>query len=133
MLDHVVIGRNRYVSLRERGTGVRGSLTAAMNVEITVVLPQTGYYCVRTSTTQEQVTKDKRCSCGGTAEQPCTHIRAVMMYSKRRRTGTASGASPTLGPIPDSCPHLCGARHPASRPLALRPPARALLAVARGR
>ncbi len=77
--------------------------------EITVVLPQTGYYCVRTSTTQEQVTKDKRCSCGGTAEQPCTHIRAVMMYLQAGgEPAQPPEASPTLGPIPDSCP-ICAA------------------------
>jgi hypothetical protein len=92
----------------------------------TVVTPKVGFYVVtivdRTLGVQMRfVGKDKRCSCGGTAQRPCRHIRAVTDYLRQggKRAPEAGEESATLrlreksdgGPpsgTPMTCP-LCGA------------------------
>ncbi len=77
--------------------------------ELTVVLPQIGYYCVSTATAQEQVTKDKRCTCGGTTTQPCTHIRAVALYLQAGGIPAPPAEQcPSAHTLSDSCP-ICSA------------------------
>lgn len=49
------------------------------------VVPQVGRYIVQrkngsNNTVSRVVTKDKKCSCGGSAENPCSHIEAVKAY-----------------------------------------------------
>lgn len=60
------------------------------------VTPKSGYYQVH----DYRVTKDKRCTCGGTASHPCDHIQAVAVYL--REGGPRASESTSV------CP-LCGA------------------------
>jgi hypothetical protein len=54
--------------------------------DTTKVTPQIGHYVVSTvdrwGVHTHRVGKDKRCTCGGWAEEPCRHIRAVTTYLK---------------------------------------------------
>jgi hypothetical protein len=49
-------------------------------VEVKVVRTLIGRYLVRNSWPRRVVTKNKRCSCGGSAWNPCVHIDAVRNY-----------------------------------------------------
>jgi hypothetical protein len=58
------------------------------------------------------VTKDKACTCGGSAQQPCPHIDAVEAYLRRggaRAPAAVEGAGerPSPRPLPEACP-ICG-------------------------
>lgn len=88
-----------------------------MNV---TVRPRVGHYVVTTTrrwcVETHSVTKDKQCSCGGTAVRPCSHIRAVARHlrSGGRRAlpravvlGLREGGGPS-GSTPAACP-ICGA------------------------
>jgi len=76
------------------------------------VTPKVGYYRVREQHRTHCVMQGHRCTCGGTALQPCTHIQAVDAYL-RQDTPTvkepprklALADSPAQPPV---CP-LCGA------------------------
>ena len=74
-----------------------------MNETMTVI-PGIGCYLVsseRPPMTSEQVSKDKRCTCGGTRTSPCRHIEAVAAYLRKggQRAGSASqeGICPICG------------------------------------
>jgi len=82
---------------------------------MTIVVPKTGFYLVGTPSDKglqtEQVDKAKRCTCGGTREQPCPHIRAVAAYLQLG--GEPAPVPDRPGPqaeagFPDVCP-ICGA------------------------
>ena len=49
-----------------------------------MVTPKIGFYVVTTIDARgvhtHHVGKDKQCTCGGTAQRPCTHIQAVARY-----------------------------------------------------
>jgi hypothetical protein len=81
-----------------------------------VVDPKIGLYVVqpkKNGRTARTVTKNKRCSCGGSAQNPCIHIEAVklhLMGGGRRAEPFESVLSPraeTRGEI-EECP-ICGA------------------------
>jgi hypothetical protein len=65
-----------------------------MNAHVT---PKTGYYLVCTVeedvTSTHQVSKEKLCTCGGQADEPCPHIQAVSDYL--RQGGHRAALSPT--------------------------------------
>jgi hypothetical protein len=74
----------------------------------TTVTTNVGYYTVTThrsgKTDSEQVDKGKHCTCGGTADKPCTHIRAVAAYLQ---LGGEVAPQADLTKLPSSCP-ICG-------------------------
>jgi hypothetical protein len=92
-----------------------------MNVKTTVI-PQVGFYVVTTvdqwGIQTYQVGKDKRCTCGGSAKQPCRHVQAVARYLKaggerapeKRVNGNGNGndSVPTPAVVPATCP-ICEA------------------------
>ena len=75
---------------------------------VTAVLPRDGYYLVGIRSfgqlRTERVDKQKRCSCGGSASDPCIHIEAVACYLKLGGQRAAEVPSLTL---PATCP-ICG-------------------------
>ena len=85
----------------------------------TTVTPQVGHYVVSTANRFgvqiHQVTKDKRCTCGGNSRRKCTHIRAVVTYLKEGGRRAQERPSMALrdkgGPLSGSpalaCP-VCG-------------------------
>ena len=92
----------------------------------TVVTPKIGFYVVtvvdRSCGVQMRfVGKDKQCSCGGNAQRPCRHVRAVTNYLRQggKRAPETSEEGFTLrlcdkpddGPPPGTpmCCPLCGA------------------------
>jgi len=79
----------------------------------TTVSPKVGFYAVTTvdqrwGAQTRLVDKQKRCTCGGTAERPCRHIRAVANYL-REGGERAEERPPTFRPHEDNptCP-ICG-------------------------
>lgn len=77
---------------------------------------QVGYYLVGVDGRSVSVGKDKRCSCGGTAEAPCVHIRAVASYLRRggQRAPERAQRPPALPkstspPVASTCP-ICAAK-----------------------
>jgi hypothetical protein len=93
-----------------------------MKANVTVAA-RTGYYCVTVidrllGLRTYSVDKEKRCSCGGTAKRPCSHIRAVTDYLRKGgqrapeehsmlRLRDTPGSPPSGGPAPLTCP-ICG-------------------------
>jgi len=67
-----------------------------------MVTPKIGFYLVTTIDAHgvhtHQVSKDKRCSCGGSAQHPCTHIRAVArhLHQGGERASAVKEATPKL-------------------------------------
>ena len=85
---------------------------------MTTVTPRPGYYTVRLlgphGIRTHLVSKDKTCSCGGSAKRQCRHIRAVKEYleagGERAPEGTVEVVrdSKPQEPPPDTC-LICGA------------------------
>ena len=88
-----------------------------MNSNITVK-PQVGHYIVsvvdRLGVRIHHVTKDKRCTCGGSPKRQCSHIRAVANYlnegGRRAQEDKALAVreKDSGGPGTPTCP-ICGA------------------------
>lgn len=77
-----------------------------------IVTPKVGYYRVQDQRRTHCVMQGNRCTCGGTALQPCVHIQAVDAYL-RQDTPTVKEPPPKLALAdspakPSVCP-LCGA------------------------
>ena len=64
------------------------------------VTPKSGYYHVRDQHRAHCVMQGQRCTCGGTAAQPCVHIQAVIAYQRRKINRVSEGTT--------MCP-ICGA------------------------
>jgi hypothetical protein len=89
---------------------------------MTEVTAHVGYYVVRLVGPEgiraHLVGKDKHCSCGGNANRPCKHIRAVAEYLREGGEPAAnpdaastirdSKRSGSKDSLPDVCP-MCGA------------------------
>jgi hypothetical protein len=90
----------------------------------TTVTPKIGCYMVCTAgpwgLRTHHVTKDKRCTCGGTTKRPCSHIRAVANYLRAGGSRAPAMAEPrpkfqvregrddnTPPAAPATCP-ICG-------------------------
>ena len=73
----------------------------------TLVIPNTGYYVVRTLDEHgphtEQVDKAKHCTCGGSAARPCPHIEAITAYLALGGE-LAPAAEERAADLPESCP-----------------------------
>jgi len=75
-----------------------------------IVTPKVGYYRVQDQRRTHCVMQDKRCTCGGTAAQPCIHIQAVDAYLQQA-TPAVKEPSPQLTRTESTkpvCP-ICGA------------------------
>ena len=71
------------------------------------ITPQPGYYRVSDHEQSYSVTKDKQCTCGGTATKPCAHIQAVAAYLREggTRAPEATTTCPVCGALVTSTPY----------------------------